>query len=257
MNDASRVDATANGPDADGPSGGRRLRLFGIAAGVAIVSLTLYLVGTFADAPLVRFIGLMIGATTFVPLPADTFVLSASADLSPAVIGIVGGLINATMVLVERVWILALIDSPSFDRMRRFFATNRVVELTDRNMFVALMVGAASFIPFEPFRLIAVMRDYSPVKYFLAAGIARGTRYFVIASVGSALLDVGLLQQAIWLTLALFAVGLVQSALKLVRGTREIDDETVEQPADETDGQPDDKPDDEQDGRQDEGSSDG
>ncbi|MGI9616340.1 MAG: hypothetical protein ACR2QO_25720 [Acidimicrobiales bacterium] len=232
------VDATSDEPGGPGErdepegenteSGDRKLRLFGIAAGAAIVSLTLYLVGLSTGNALVRFMGLMVGATTFVPLPADTFVLSASASLSPAVIGVVGGLINATMVLVERVWILALIDSPAFDRMRRFFAGNRLVDLTDRNMFLALMVGAASFIPFEPFRLVAVMRDYSPVKYFLATGLARGTRYYVLASVGSALLEVGFLQQAIWITLGLFAFGLWRSAVRLIRGTRTIDDSPVD-----------------------------
>jgi len=203
---------------------GRKLRLIGIAVAVGVAALTFYLIGVATGNALVRFIGLMIGATTFVPLPADTFVLAASASLSPAVIGVVGGLINATMVLIERVWILALVDSPAFDRMRRFFAANRLVELTERNMFVALMVGAASFIPFEPFRLVAIMRNYSPLKYFLATGIARGTRYYVLASVGSALLDVGLLQQAIWITLGLFAFGLWRSAVRLVRGSRELDE---------------------------------
>ena len=113
--------------------------------------------------------------------------------------------------------------------MRRFFAGNRLVDLTDRNMFLALMVGAASFIPFEPFRLIAVMRDYSQVKYFLATGLARGTRYYVLASVGSALLEVGFLQQAIWITLGLFAFGLWRSAVRLIRGARAVDESTVDE----------------------------
>ncbi len=220
MSGPSGVDGAA-----EEQSGGRRFRLIGIAAVVAVSSLTLYLVGRSVGDPLVRFIGLMIGATTFVPLPADTFVLSVSDDLPAVVIGVVGGLINASMVLVERAWILALIDTPSFDRMRRFFDTNRLVALTERNMFVALAVGAASFVPFEPFRLIAVMRGYSPVKYFLATFLARGGRYYVLASVGAALLGVGLLQQAIWLTLVLFAFGLWRSAVRLLSGTRELDDE--------------------------------
>ena len=230
MNDAAAVGT------ADGPGGTRRFRLVAIAATAAIVALTLYLVGRSAGSPLVRFMGLMVGATTFVPLPADTFVLAASADLSAPVVGLVGGLINATMVLVERLWILALVDSPSFDRLRRFFATNRLVELTDRNMFLALMIGGATFIPFEPFRLVAVMRRYSPVRYFVATFVGRGGRYFVLASVGSALLDVGLLQQAIWITLVLFAFGLWRSAVRLVRGTRAIDDDLGDRPEADHDG---------------------
>ena len=232
MNCASSVDTAS-----DAQSGGRRFRLIGIAVVVALASLTLYLVGRSTGDPLVRFIGLMVGASTFVPLPADTFVLAVSDDLPAVVVGVVGGLINATMVLVERVWIVALVDTPAFDRMRKFFDTNRLVALTERNMFLALVVGGASFIPFEPFRLIAVMRNYSVIKYFIASFLARGGRYFVLASIGSALLQIGLLQQAIWLTLALFVLGLWRSAVRLIRGTRGIDDDdeppTDEPPAEE------------------------
>ena len=78
-------------------------------------------------------------------------------------------------------------------------------------------MGGATFIPFEPFRLIAVLSDYSTWRYGLATFLSRGGRYYVLALLGSALLDVGLLQQAIWITLALFAVGLWRSVARLVR----------------------------------------
>jgi membrane protein YqaA with SNARE-associated domain len=227
------ADASSDAAASSRPRPQRRRKLVGIAVAVAVVAVTFYAIGRATGSTLVGFIGLMISATTWVPLPADTFVLAASAELPAAVVGVVGGLINATMVLVERQWVLALVDSPSFDRVRRFFAANRLVDLTERNMFVALVVGGASFVPFEPFRLVAIMRDYSPVKYFLATFIGRGGRYFVLASLGSALLDIGLLQQAIWVTLALFAFGLWRSAVRIIRGSRAMDDVPRELLADE------------------------
>ncbi len=192
-------------------------KLVGIAAVVGVASIGCWLVGLAIGSVLMAFIGLMTGATTFVPLPADTFVLNASADLDPVVIGVVGGLRNATMVLVERRWILIFVDHPAFDRFAGFFHQNRLVTLTSRNMFLGLLVGGASFIPFEPFRLIAVMADYSPVRYAIATFLSRGGRYYVLALVGSALLEVGFLQQAIWLTLILFFFGLWRSAVRLLR----------------------------------------
>jgi membrane protein YqaA with SNARE-associated domain len=203
------------------PNRRRLFRLTAIAAGVAAVSVALWLTGQALPSALLRFAGLMTAATTFVPLPADSFVLAATVDLDPILIGTLGGAINAAVVLVERRWILELVDHPSFDRFLAFFETNRWVVFTERNLFWGLLVGGASFIPFEPFRLVAVLRGYSPVRYGLVTFVSRGGRYYVLALVGTALLDVGFLQQAIWLTLGLFLIGLWRSAAKLARSGRE------------------------------------
>lgn len=204
-------------------SSGRTAQLTVIGVSVAVAALTVYLVGATLDVPLVRFVGLMVAATTFVPLPADTFVLAASAGSSPLALGLVGGAVNGVMVVVERRWLLHLVDHPWFDRFAPLFETNRFVAFTERNMFLALVVGGASFLPFEPFRLIAVVRDYSPVKYVLATTVARGGRYYIVASAGTVLFEVGLLQQAIWITLALFAVGLWQTGVKVASTADDVD----------------------------------
>ncbi|MGF1596515.1 MAG: hypothetical protein ACFCVK_06220 [Acidimicrobiales bacterium] len=198
----------------------RTLLLVAIAAVVAAVTIGTWLVGRALDAPIVAFAGLMVGATTFVPLPADTFVLAAAPHEPALLIGVVGGVINAVMILIERAWILVLVEHPWFDRFRRFFETNRFVAWTERNMFVSLLVGAATFIPFEPFRLIATLTRYSMSKYVLATLIGRGGRYLALAALGTALLEVGWLDQAIGVTLVLFLLGLCRSALKLHRGSR-------------------------------------
>ncbi|MDH3680753.1 MAG: hypothetical protein OEV40_12465 [Acidimicrobiia bacterium] len=65
---------------------------------------------------------------------------------------------------------------------------------------------------------IAVMRDYSPVKYVIATALARGGRYCMIASAGAALFEVGLLHWAIWITLVVFAVGMWQSVVRAASG---------------------------------------
>ncbi|MEM8924270.1 MAG: hypothetical protein AAGD35_12280 [Actinomycetota bacterium] len=198
-------------------SASRRVLLVGLAVAVAVLAVGLWWVGVAADEPLVWFAGLMVGATTFVPLPADTFVLNASARLDPLTIGLVGGGINAAMVLVERRWVIAFVDHPAFERFVAFFDTNRLVQLTQRNMFLALVFGGATFLPFEPFRLIAVLTDYPQLRYAVATFLSRGGRYYVLALAGSALLEVGFLQQAIWITLVLFAIGLWRSAVRLLR----------------------------------------
>lgn len=204
--------ATGTAPDTR-----RTLKLTAIAVAAAGVAVTVWGLGSVLSSDLIRFAGLMVGATTFVPLPADTFVLAASDRLDPVTIGVVGGAINTVMVLVERRWLLILVDHPFFDRFVTFFDTSRVVAWTNRNLFLGLLIGGASIIPFEPFRLVAVMKGYSPVRYALATFFARGGRYFVLAALGDALAAIGILQQAIWISLVLFFIGLWQTGSRIVR----------------------------------------
>lgn len=195
-------------------------RLIAVAVAVAVVSVGLWSLGQVFHLSLVRFAGLMTGATTFAPLPADTFVLAASKGDPALVIGLLGGTINAIMVLIERRWILILVDHPAFARFVTFFDDNRLVNLAERQMFLGILIGGATFIPFEPFRLLAVLKHYPPIRYGLATFISRGGRYYVLALAGEALLRVGFLSQALWLSLGLFLVALARSAVKLLAHSR-------------------------------------
>ncbi|MFV0526142.1 MAG: hypothetical protein ACK5RL_16775 [Acidimicrobiales bacterium] len=195
----------------------RLLPLVGIAVVVAVVATGTWLLGIRFDEPMLRFIGMMIGATTFVPLPADTFVLDASRVLPPVAVGLTGGVVNTVMVLIERRWLLILIKDPAFDRVVRFFDTNRWASFTSDHMFLGLLIGGASFIPFEPFRLLAVVRNYPPSRYAAATFLSRGGRYLVLALIGRKLLEIGWLTQVIWITLILFLVGMARSLVKLIR----------------------------------------
>ncbi|MEM9133624.1 MAG: hypothetical protein AAGE88_14835 [Actinomycetota bacterium] len=207
----------------------RSTELVAIALAIAALAVGLWFAGRALDSPVLSFSGLMVGATTFVPLPADSFVLDAAEDNAALTIGLVGGIINATVVLVERRWILTFVDHPAFDRFARFFENNRLVRLAERNMFLSLLLGGATFVPFEPFRLVAVMRRYSPVRYWIATFVSRGGRYYVLALVGQALLEVGFLRQAIWITLVLFAIGLWRSAVRLLRADESSGGPTVDE----------------------------
>jgi hypothetical protein len=133
-------------------------------------------------------------------------------------VALVGGIVNTVVVLVERHWILVLLDHPLFDRVRRFFDTNRWVAIADRSMFVTLLV--AGFLFFEPFRLLAVMRRYPPVRYAAATFLSRTIRYYALASVGAALFELGYLRPLLVCSLGLFLLGLWRSGLQLARERR-------------------------------------
>ena len=123
----------------------------------------------------------MAAASTFVPLPADAYVLNVAADNTALTLGIVGGAVNAIAVLAERQWILRAAAHPVFDRFSEFIGTNRWIDLAERHMFVGLVVGGFSFLPFEPFRLVAVLRGYDQLRYAVATFFGRGIRYYWLA----------------------------------------------------------------------------
>jgi membrane protein YqaA with SNARE-associated domain len=196
----------------------RTARLVAIGACLMLVGALAWTVGQVVGSSLVRYGGLMTMGTTFVPLPADTFTLAAAAKNPALAVALVGGTINALVVLVERWWIMILLDHPVFDRVRRFFDTNRYVAWTDRSMFVTLLV--AGFLFFEPFRLLAVMRRYSPAKYVVATFISRTIRYYALASLGAAAFELGYIRPLLMASTGLFVFGLWRSALQLARYRR-------------------------------------
>lgn len=194
-------------PDTDFRPG----RLWLIAAALGAVALGLWGLGVLADSPLLRFAGFMAGATTFLPLPADAYVLSASAGNPALALGVVGGVVNAAVALVERRWVLEAARHPVFDRFGEFIGTNRWVDMAQRHLFLGLLIGGFSFLPFEPFRLVAILRGYSPSRYVLATFLGRGFRYYWLARAGSVFAVYGIIRYAIWISLAVFAIGLLRS----------------------------------------------
>ncbi len=182
-----------------------------IAGGYAALAVGLWFAGSAVGSPILQFIGFMAGASTFVPLPADAYVLSVADDYPALTIGLVGGAVNAAAVLVEREWVMRLVSHPVFTRFQEFVGTNRYVGWAENHLFVGLVVGGFSFLPFEPFRLVAILRNYSPVRYAFATFVGRGVRYYCYARVGRLFAVYGLAKWVVWASLALFAVGLVRS----------------------------------------------
>ncbi len=186
-----------------------------IAAATATASVGLWLLGNHLDSAELQFIGFMIGASTFVPMPADAYVIAAAASLSPTWIGVVGGLINGLVVVgPERTFLRIVWKRPAMQGVRRFFDAGSYVKYLDKAMFATLLVSGFSFLPFEPFRFVAVARDYSPARYFLATALGRGIRYYWLARAGSAVADYWWSKYVVWALLAAFVVGLVSSVRK-------------------------------------------
>ncbi len=192
----------------------RAAELWVIAAFVAVVATVVWVIGFVMGSSIVQFTGFMIGACTFVPLPADAYVLSASSANTALTVGIVGGAVNAAVALVEREWILRLARHPIFDRFSEFIGTNRWVDMARKHVFLGLVFGGFSFLPFEPFRLVAVLRGYGPARYAFATFLGRGFRYYWLARLGSVFAVYGIVKYVVWASLVFFAVGLFRSYLR-------------------------------------------
>ena len=207
----------------------RSAQLGGIGGALVTVAGLPYLIGSGLQLAALELAGLMTIASTFVPMPADSYVLGAATSLSPLTIALVGGAVNAGAVLVERQFLLRVIDLPFFDRLRAFIGANTFVTKAHDHMFLGLVLGAATPLPFEAFRLVAVTRRYCPWRYACATFLGRGARFYALASAGSVLAAHDLLPVVLVATLALFTFGLAQSALRWNRPICGSFDETLDE----------------------------
>lgn len=195
----------------------RLAELWLIAAAFGVVSVGLWTAGRVLDEPVLSFSGLMTIGSTFLPMPADAYVVNVSQYLSPVTVGLLGGAINAVAVLGERLFLQRLIDYPIFDRMTRFVGTNRFVDMFEKYMFVGLVVAAASPLPFEVFRFVVCAREYSWRRYAVATFIGRGGRYYVLAAAGGLLASRDLLAKVVAVLVVLFVIGVAQSVIRFRR----------------------------------------
>jgi len=193
------------------PQRSRLVELWLIAAAFVVVTAVLWGLGRALDEPLLSFMGLMTLGSTFIPMPADAYVVNASKFIDPVTIGILGGAINALAVLGERAFLERLIGYPIFDRLNRFIGESRFIDAMEKQMFIGLTVAAASPLPFEVFRFVACARGYDRARYALATFIGRGSRYYVLALGTSRFVDDATLPWIVGSLIAFFAIGLMQS----------------------------------------------
>lgn len=205
------------------PQRSRLVELWLIAGAFLVVTGVFWGLGRALDEPLLSFMGLMTLASTFVPMPADAYIVNASKFIDPVTIGLLGGAINSLAVLGERAFLDRLIDYPIFDKVRRFIGTNRFVEALEGQMFLGLVIAAASPLPFEVFRFVACARGYDRVRYAIATFLGRGGRYYVIALGTERFVDDATLPWIVGTLVIVFALGLIQS----VRRFRETNQEDL------------------------------
>lgn len=144
----------------------------------------LFLTGS-RGAQLVGFFVYMSFACTVIPLPTPPYVVAMGSTFHPgwvALLGATGNVIAAFSEYFLITWLFSkgeirarVENNKIFRRLEHFF---------NKAAFICLVITGFTPIPFEPFRLAAIISRYSLVLYLLAVFIGRFPRYYLIAKIG-------------------------------------------------------------------------
>ena len=103
----------------------------------------------------------------------------------PGIVAVVGAIANCLAALVEYDFITWLFSKA---KLRQQVETSRIFQrfahYFQRAAFACLIVTGLTPIPFEPFRLAAILIRYSLPKYLLSVFIGRFIRYYLLAWTG-------------------------------------------------------------------------
>lgn len=179
-----------------------------LSGGYFVCNLMLALIGYFYGIKILEFLGFMFLAGTFLPFPADTYVLHLTLFYSPLFIALVAGFVNSYAVIFERYFVLGLLKNNKGKLIENFFNKSGLSKFFVKYPFLILFISAFSFIPFEAFRILAITNKYNQLKYFVATFLGRGIRYYLLAIVGTFFIKLNILNLIIIVTLLAYFLGL-------------------------------------------------
>jgi membrane protein YqaA with SNARE-associated domain len=134
---------------------------------------------------LIAFFAYMSVACTVVPLPTPPYVIALGAVFHPGIVALVGALGNCLAAFVEYYVLAWLFSRAALQRQVKANRTfQRFAHYFQRSAFFSLVFTGFTPIPFEPFRLAAILIRYNMSKYLLAVFIGRFPRYYLVALIG-------------------------------------------------------------------------
>ena len=134
---------------------------------------------------LMGYFAYMSCACTLIPLPTPPYVIAIGKVFHPGIVAFVGAVANCLAALAEYYVITWLFSKTA---LRQRVETNRIFQrfahYFQRAAFACLIFTGITPIPFEPFRLAAILVRYNVPKYLLAVFVGRFIRYYLIALIG-------------------------------------------------------------------------
>ena len=159
-------------------------KLTGVGIGLAIGLGYLILTGS-RYSQLIGYFAYMSFACTLIPLPTPPYVIALGKVFHPGIVAVIGAVANCLAALAEYSVITWLFSKTI---LRQRVETNRIFQrfahYFQRASFACLIFTGITPIPFEPFRLAAILIRYNVPKYLLAVFIGRFIRYYLVALIG-------------------------------------------------------------------------
>jgi membrane protein YqaA with SNARE-associated domain len=125
-------------------------------------------------------------ACTCIPLPTTPYVIAMGNLYHPVIVAFIGTVGNCIAAWIEYYvifWVFSKIELTQKLQQNPIF--QRYTKLFHRATFAWLVFAGFSAIPFEPFRIAAILIRYSIPKYLLSVFIGRMPRYYLVAMIGA------------------------------------------------------------------------
>ena len=143
----------------------------------------LFLTGTRLS-QLIGYFVYMSFACTLIPLPTPTYVIALGQVFQPWIVAGVGAIANCLAALAEYYVIIRLFLKTTLQQQgETSHIFQRFAYYFQRAAFACLIFIGLTPIPFEPFRLAAILIRYNLPKYLLAIFIGRFIRYYLVAQI--------------------------------------------------------------------------
>jgi ribonucleoside-triphosphate reductase len=125
-------------------------------------------------------------ASVFVPLPTMPYVIGMGELFHPGIVAVVGALGNCVAAYIEYRGLLWLFSKTELrQRLETHRLYQRMASFFERAAFACLLFTGVAAIPFEPFRIAAIVIRYPMGKYLLSVLLGRVPRYYLIALIGT------------------------------------------------------------------------
>ena len=159
-------------------------KLTGLGIGLAIGLGYLILTGSYYS-QLIGYFVYMSFACTLIPLPTPPYVIALGKVFHPGIVAFAGSVANCLAALGEYYFITWFFSKTT---LQQRVETNRIFQrfshYFQRAAFACLIFTGVTPIPFEPFRLAAILIQYNVPKYLLAVFVGRFIRYYLVALIG-------------------------------------------------------------------------
>jgi len=197
---------------------------------IVILSITIILLGVlsyflfFSDhkySQLISFSLYMCIACSVIPLPTPPFVIGMGRIFPPLIVALTGAIGNCIGGLLDY-YLVTLFFSKV--QLLQKVQTSRIYRrgsvYFDRFAFPCLLFTGFSPIPFEPFRIMAIVAKYNLVKYLLAIFIGRMPRYYLVAYLGEEYQEYFTNKVLFLFLIALILMYLIQRIIRMYRRSK-------------------------------------